>query len=67
MLPECHTDLRMGKRLRIAEFRTEKDLHCPNCGHRVMGVENDTRIGTNPTARDKDNDAKSVTDSFLAI
>jgi hypothetical protein len=29
--------------------------------------ENDIRIGTNPTARDKDNDAKSADDSFLAI
>lgn len=27
----------------------------------------DRRIGTNPTARDKDNDAKSADDSFLAI
>jgi len=30
-------------------------------------TENDIRIGTNPTARDKDNDAKSADDSFLAI
>lgn len=29
--------------------------------------ENDIRIGTHPTARDKDNDAQSETDSFLAI
>lgn len=29
--------------------------------------ENDIRIGRNPTARDKDNDAQSETDSFLAI
>ncbi len=29
--------------------------------------ESDIRIGTNPTARDKDNDAKSADDSFLAI
>ena len=28
---------------------------------------NDKQIGTNPTARDKDNDSKSDTDSFLAI
>jgi prepilin-type processing-associated H-X9-DG protein len=30
-------------------------------------TENNIRIGTNPTARDKDNDAKSADDSFLAI
>lgn len=30
-------------------------------------TESDIRIGTNPTARDKDNDAKSADDSFLAI
>jgi len=29
--------------------------------------EDDRRIGTNPTARDKDNDAKSKDDSFLVI
>jgi hypothetical protein len=30
-------------------------------------TENDIRIGTNPTSRGKDNDAKSADDSFLAI
>jgi prepilin-type processing-associated H-X9-DG protein len=39
----------------------EKDSKVPDVS------ESDKRIGTNPTSRSKENDAKSVEDSFLAI
>jgi hypothetical protein len=49
-------------------FEKRSDVGMKDDGIYTYQVEgDDIRIGTNPTARDKENDAKNDNDSFLAI